>query len=204
MTIGTKMTPSASFRPQGQTLALEPRILFDGAAAVAVDQQHDAGNPTEHPPTPTETPAPDQPSAPHLLVIDSRVENREQLTRQLPPGVQALVVEAGQDGIAAIEQALAVLGQVDSIQILSHGSAGQFTLGSTALSSDNIGKFGQTLQQWRDNLSADADIQLYGCKVGSGEAGRTLVDELARWTGADVAASDDDTGAIAAGGDWDL
>ncbi|MEK1904407.1 MAG: DUF4347 domain-containing protein, partial [Pseudomonas sp.] len=208
MTSGTGKTTSVCFRPQGQTLALEPRILFDGAAAVAVDQQHDtvdnSDHPAEHPSTPREAPAPTQPAPNHLLVIDSRVENREQLTRQLPPGVQPLVVQAGQDGIAAIEQALEALGQVDSIQILSHGSAGQFTLGSTTLSSDNIGQFGQALQQWRDNLSESADIQLYGCKVGAGEAGRTLVNELARWTGADVAASDDDTGAGVAGGDWNL
>ncbi|MCY1484116.1 VCBS repeat protein [compost metagenome] len=196
----------APFRPQAHTLALEPRILFDGAAAVAADQQHDNAvdhADASHPPaTPTEAPA--QGGARHLLVIDSRVEDREQLTRQLPPGVQALVVEAGQDGIAAIEQALEALGQVDSIQILSHGSTGQFTLGSTRISSDNIGQLGQSLQQWRDNLSEGADIQLYGCKVGAGSAGRTLVDELARWTGADVAASDDNTGSRAAGGDWEL
>nr|WP_328803626.1 VCBS domain-containing protein [Pseudomonas ullengensis] len=187
---------------------MEPRILFDGAAAVATEQQHNSG--ADHPiqdahATPVETAATPAQSAPrHLLVIDSRVENREQLTQQLPPGVQALVIEQGQDGIAAIEQALETLGQVDSIQILSHGAAGQFTLGKTTLSSDNIGQFGHALQQWSDNLSEGADIQLYGCKVGAGEAGQTLVGELARWTGADVAASNDDTGARAAGGDWNL
>ncbi|MDG9925675.1 MULTISPECIES: VCBS domain-containing protein [unclassified Pseudomonas] len=208
MTSGVRKNTGSLFRPQGLALALEPRILFDGAAAVAVEQQHDnapaPADSIDHHPAPSEPPASAQSSPRHLLVIDSRVENREQLVQQLPHGVKALVVQAGQDGLAAIEQALEALGQVDSIQILSHGSSGQFTLGGTTLSSDNVGQFGEVLQQWRDNLSGRADIQLYGCNLGAGEAGKTLVAELARWTGADVAASDDDTGATGAGGDWQL
>lgn len=207
MTTGVRRN-EAWLRPQSLTLALEPRILFDGAAAVAVEQQHsDAGDSPDnqdHAVAHPEPSAPPQSPPNHLLVIDSRVENREQLVQQLPPGVKALVVQAGQDGLAAIEQALEALGQVDSIQILSHGSAGQFSIGATKLTSDNIGQFGQALQQWSDNLREGADIQLYGCNVGAGEAGKTLVAELARWTGADVAASDNDTGAASAGGDWQL
>ncbi|WP_394558358.1 VCBS domain-containing protein [Aquipseudomonas alcaligenes] len=208
MTTGVRNRSGAWLRPQSQALALEPRILFDGAAAVAVEQQH--GDASDSPDNPDNAVAHPEPSATpqtppsHLLVIDSRVENRELLVQQLPPGVKALVVQAGQDGLAAIEQALEALGQVDSIQILSHGSAGQFSIGATTLSSDNIGQFGQALQQWSDNLREGADIQLYGCNVGAGEAGKTLVAELARWTRADVAASNNDTGAASTGGDWQL
>jgi hypothetical protein len=83
-------------RPQSQALALEPRILFDGAAASAAVDQHQ-NDPTGTPPapaavdvphaTPTEGhPASEQaPSAARtLLVLDSRIENREQLVAQLP------------------------------------------------------------------------------------------------------------------------
>lgn len=202
-------SPRSMFRPQSHTLALEPRILFDGAAAVAADQQQDAdhGTDSEHTPaTQVESAAsvPTQAGAKHLLVIDSRVESREKLISQLPEGVQALVVNLNQDGIAAIEQALEALGQVDSIQILSHGAAGQFTLGNTTISADNVDQLGERLQQWSNNLNAGADIQLYGCRVGAGNAGQTLVAQLAYWTGADVAASDDNTGSLSAGGDWEL
>lgn len=199
------------FRPQSQALALEQRILFDGAAAVAADQQQSAASDTVDDSHPPASPIENSAGAPQpatetraLLVIDSRVENREQLTHQLPPGVHALIINSEQDGIAAIEQALEALGQVDSVQILSHGAVGQFTLGATTLSSDNISQFGERLQQWSNNLSEGADIQLYGCNIGAGSAGQTLVAELAHWTGADVAASDDDTGNLAAGGDWEL
>ncbi|PBJ24138.1 hypothetical protein BSF44_21800 [Pseudomonas sp. ACN8] len=202
-------------RPQRQALALEPRILFDGAAAsAAADQQHTdptatpaAGDaPVPHA-TPTEGPAATEqaPSAARsLLVLDSRIENRDQLLAQLPGNVTAIVVNAGEDGLAAISAALAQLGKVDSIQVMSHGGAGQFTLGNRTITSDNVDQLSQTLGQWRNNLTQGADIQLYGCDIGAGMAGKNLVTELARWTGADVAASSNDTGSTRVGGDWTL
>jgi VCBS repeat-containing protein len=204
----------AHWRPQRQSLALEPRILFDGAAASAAADQHHS-DPAAPPAavdaqvphsTPTEgrasEPAPS--AARSLLVIDSRIENRDQLVAQLPGNVTAIVVNVGEDGLAAISAALAQLGKVDSIQIMSHGASGQFTLGNRTVSSDNIDSLGKTFGQWRNNLTQGADIQLYGCDVGAGAAGQTLVSELARWTGADVGASSNDTGSSKAGGDWTL
>jgi VCBS repeat-containing protein len=207
---------SSHLRPQSQALALEPRILFDGAAASAAVDQHQ-NDPAGTPPapaavdvphaTPTEGhPATEQaPSAARtLLVLDSRIENREQLVAQLPGNVTAIVVNPGEDGLAAISAALAQLGKVDSIQVMSHGAAGQFTLGNRTVTADNVDQLGQTLEQWRNNLTQGADIQLYGCDIGAGAAGKTLVAELARWTGVDVAASSNDTGSTRAGGDWNL
>ncbi|GAB6405877.1 VCBS domain-containing protein [Pseudomonas sp. MHK4] len=207
---------SSHLRPQSQALALEPRILFDGAAAsAAVDQhQNDPAGTLPAPATvdvPHATPNEGHPAteqapsaARTLLVLDSRLENREQLVAQLPGNVTAIVVNPGEDGLAAISAALAQLGKVDSIQVMSHGSAGQFTLGNRTVNADNVDQLGQTLDQWRNNLTQGADIQLYGCDVGAGAAGKTLVAELARWTGADVAASSNDTGSTRAGGDWTL
>ncbi|SFT90885.1 VCBS domain-containing protein [Pseudomonas marincola] len=210
--------PSSSalnvFRPRSQALALEQRILFDGAAVAAVDQQHnntaDAHEsndtaPNYAAPTEVATAKPtDYSAAKELLVVDSRVENANQLTAQLPANVRVLVVNTSEDGLAAISSALTEMGKVDSIQILSHGSSGQFTLGNRTLSSDNVGQLSGLLSSWSAFLNQGADIQLYGCNVGSGEAGRVLVSELARITGADVGASSDDTGSAALGGDWDL
>ena len=199
------------FRPIGQTLALEPRLLFDGAMATAAEHQQshdsdgDSSQPTDHHPATSEpTTAPAQSASQHLLVLDSRLENREQLLNGLPGNVTVLVVQSGEDGLAAISAALAAMGQADSVQILSHGSAGQFSLGNQTFNASNLDSFSQTLQGWGSHLTADADIQLYGCDVGAGEAGQRLVNELATLTGADVAASSNDTGASAKGGDWNL
>ncbi len=138
------------------------------------------------------------------MVIDARLENRDQLAANLPVGTTALVVDAGQDAIAAISSALAQLGKVDSIQIFSHGATGQFTLGNQTFTRQSVDQLGDRLSAWRGELNAGADIQLYGCDVGSGSAGQALVNELARWTGADVGASSNATGATRAGGDWNL
>lgn len=113
-------------------------------------------------------------------------------------------MNAQENGLEAISKALHDLGKVDSIQIFSHGASGQLTLGSSTLSSDNVSTLTGTLAAWGASLTADADIQLYGCNVGAGVAGRVLVDSLAAYTGADVAASSNDTGAAKAGGDWVL
>ncbi|MBI6883463.1 VCBS domain-containing protein [Pseudomonas putida] len=203
---------TAVLRPWSQAVALEQRILFDGAAAAAVDQQHhsDPGS-TEakdsaHPaPTASEAQtAVPAPAPRNLVVIDARVENREALAANLPVGTTALVIDPGQDAIAAISSALAQLGKVDSIQVFSHGASGQFTLGNQVFTSQTVEQLGERLSAWRDELNVGADIQLYGCDVGAGSVGQTLVDQLARWTGADVGASSNATGSTLAGGDWRL
>ncbi|WP_323908831.1 VCBS domain-containing protein [Aeromonas caviae] len=191
------------FKPQQQMLALEPRILFDGAAAVAAEHQHQ-----DNQATPADVPdhgAPTQTAQPRqLLVIDARIEQASQLTNNLDSHVSLLFIDKQSDALATIGTKLAELGQVDAIQILSHGAAGQFTLGNRTLTADNLASVSQQLQGWQSHLSEQADIQLYGCRVGAGESGQALVSALAKWTGADVAASSDDTGASNKGGDWEL
>lgn len=51
---------------------------------------------------------------------------------------------------------------------------------------------------------SDADLLIYGCDVGAGVAGQDLLSAISQLTGADLAASDDLTGAGLLGGDWDL
>ncbi|WP_315810157.1 VCBS domain-containing protein [Pseudomonas sp. C9-3] len=205
---------SKLFQPAAHALALEQRILFDGAAAAAVDQQHhdssagaeakDTAKPATAVEARAQAAAPAQAAPRNLVVIDARLENRDQLAANLPVGTTALVVDAGQDAIAAISSALAQLGKVDSIQIFSHGATGQFTLGNQTFTSQSVDQLGDRLSAWRGELNAGADIQLYGCDVGAGSAGQALVNELARWTGADVGASSNATGSTSAGGDWNL
>src|SRR5690606_10256465 len=48
------------FRPASRALALEPRLLFDGAGAVAVVDGFDNGGDTPAPEAPAATPRPDE------------------------------------------------------------------------------------------------------------------------------------------------
>ncbi|WP_235007734.1 VCBS domain-containing protein [Caballeronia humi] len=137
-------------------------------------------------------------------MLDSRVENSQALLAQLPANTRVLVIDSNQNAIPAISAALATMGKADSIQIFSHGASGQFTLGNQIYTGSNIAQMAETLAGWRNGLNKDADIELYGCNVGAGTAGRALVQTLARVTGASVGASNDNTGSASHGGDWTL
>ncbi|SEJ27034.1 VCBS domain-containing protein [Achromobacter sp. NFACC18-2] len=192
------MSTTPIFRPVARALALEPRLLYDAAAAVAADRQqtdssaHDTGQ--------ADNAAPAQ--GKNLLVIDGRLAGAQALADSATPGTKVLVVNPSQDGVAAVRQALEALGTVDSIQILSHGTPGQMTLGNSVLTAQSADT--QRAADWGAHLSTNADILLYGCGTGSSASGQELMGALASATGADVAASTNDTGNPSVGGDWDL
>jgi glucose/arabinose dehydrogenase len=108
------------------------------------------------------------------------------------------------DGMAQISQVLAGRSGIDSVQIFSHGQSGSLTLGTTTLTSETLGQYQAALHQWQSAFSADADILLYGCNVAADALGQGFVNEFARLTATDIAASVDLTGAARLGGDWDL
>ncbi|MGE8620000.1 MAG: DUF4347 domain-containing protein, partial [Achromobacter spanius] len=188
-----------TFAPLSRVLALEPRLLFDAAGAVAAEQQHTSQSDA----APSDAPTPDSNAAPrNVLVVDARVQGAQALADSAAPGTKVVVVDAAKDGVAAVQAALDAIGQVDSIQILGHGTPGQMQLGSSVLSTLSA----DTLRtaEWGTHLSPNGDILLYGCATGQGEDGHALLQKMASLTGADVAASTNDTGAASAGGDWAL
>ncbi|AEC20414.1 hypothetical protein PT7_1874 [Pusillimonas sp. T7-7] len=195
-----KQKTCPGFRPVARTLALEPRLLYDAAAAVAADHQQSDSQPDRSGAEGSYDGQP--PAGKALLVIDGRLAGAQAVAESATPGTRVLVVDPSQDGVTAVRQALQALGQVDSVQILSHGTPGQLTLGSSVLNAQSA----DTLRaaSWGEHLSADADILLYGCATASTESGHALLNALAESTGADIAASSNDTGSAQAGGDWTL
>lgn len=143
------------------------------------------------------------PATPQTIAfIDAAVADHQSLALSAMPGVEVVLLDANQDGIAQITAALSGRSNLDSIQILSHGSAGKVQLGSTELDASTIASYQDQLQQWRSALADDADILLYGCNVAAAfPIQNSLIDRLSQFTGADVAASNNLTGA---GGDWKL
>ena len=115
-----------------------------------------------------------------------------------------VTIAAGEDGLAVISHTLQGRHDISAVHIYSHGSPGQVQLGSSLLSQDTALQRAHEIAAWGPALSANADLLLYGCDVAASDAGQALVRDLAALTGADVAASDDTTGAAAAGGDWVL
>ncbi|TAN58007.1 MAG: DUF4347 domain-containing protein [Rhodospirillales bacterium] len=173
-------------------LALEPRFMFDGAAAdtAASDLSHNDTQQTA------------EPQAKHEIVfIDSSVTDWQSLAEGLRDGVEVHVLDADRDGLQQIAEVLAGRSDVDSIHIISHGAEGQVQIGATILSLSNMDSREAELSLIGQSLSAGGDILLYGCNVGQDAIGSAFIGHLGELTGADVAASTDATGLS---GNWVL
>ncbi|WP_200958356.1 DUF4347 domain-containing protein, partial [Massilia sp. Root335] len=114
---------------------------------------------------------------------------------------EVVILDSKADGLHQIAQALAGKSGIDAVHVFAHGQAGAVELGSLILDAGSLDTHKDDLQAIRQGMSAGGDILLYGCNVGA-DAG--FVDRLAIATGADVAASNDLTGAAALGGNWNL
>ncbi|MDB5863905.1 MAG: hypothetical protein JWO70_1711 [Betaproteobacteria bacterium] len=133
-----------------------------------------------------------------LLIED--IAARADATRE----IEVVLLEPGGDGLRQITDALAQRSDLDALHIISHGSDGALYLGRDVVDAAALARYAEQVASWSHALGADADILLYGCDVSASAQGRVFADTLARLTGADVAASDDLTGAAARGGDWAL
>jgi VCBS repeat-containing protein len=193
-------------------MALEPRMLFDGAAGATVDAVVRHSEPAvDHSAWSDALPdaagafsAPTTGPVTTLLVVDQQVQNWQSLVADVAPGTQVLVLDSNQDGVQQIARAVSGMTGLQSIQVLSHGAAGSVALGNAMLDTASLQNYAGELTSIGQSLSDNGDILLYGCDVGSGAAGATFLQTLARATNADVAASLNDTGARALGGDWQL
>ena len=138
-----------------------------------------------------------------ILFVDPTVPDYESLLQGLDANIKLNILDANQDGISQITKALGS-GVFDTVYLVSHGTPGEVKLGTSQLNADTIPTYSSLLAQWSNHLTPGADILLYGCNVAAGEVGRNFVRELHQATGADIAASDDATGSVVLGGNWNL
>ncbi|MCJ8329152.1 MAG: DUF4347 domain-containing protein, partial [Lentisphaeria bacterium] len=144
-----------------------------------------------------------QPVIRNIVIVDSAVDGYQDILDDLAlSNVMVFVLDADQDGISQISSILADFSNLDSLHILSHGSEGELALGNSVLNSENLSDV--DLSAWATALGEGADLLLYGCNVAGNETGVGFVEDLSELIGADVAASDDLTGAVQLGGDWEL
>jgi Tfp pilus assembly protein FimT len=145
-----------------------------------------------------------------LVFVDVQSPDYQQLVDDLlaraPDGrdIQVVLLDAGRDGVQQISDALADYQDLDAVHFVSHGMDGAFKLGNTWLRTGNLDRYASAIAGWRDALSGQADLLLYGCDVASTADGSALIETLSALTGADVAASTDPTGSALEGGDWVL
>ncbi|MFK7855124.1 MAG: cadherin-like domain-containing protein, partial [Granulosicoccus sp.] len=128
------------------------------------------------------------------LIIDSITNDQ----------TRVVVIESDADSLLVISETLAEHSGLESIQIISHGSAGRLDLGATHLDHISLEKNQSAIERWGQALSDNGDILLLGCDVASNATGIAFVEQLAQISGVDVAASTDLTGHTSVGGDWEL
>ena len=202
-------------------LALEPRILYDAAGLAALGATLDADGAEEIAGSAIEDVAVavgseqlqadltsvlinHQPPASQLMVVDPTVANWQELTANLDPGFEVVILDADQDGIEQITALLNSRQHLSSLHIVSHGSPGEINLGRAILSQSTLTNYRNNLRSWSDSFTNGGDILIYGCNVASGANGMNIVQQIAELTATDVAASDDLTGSQPNGGDWAL
>jgi VCBS repeat-containing protein len=182
-------------------LALEPRILLDGAALLTGLDGIDESNHNseiDSPPLLDFTPPPPT----QIIIIDESVKDRETILQGIDTTTPIHILDSEWSGVEQISNILSSYQNLDSVHIISHGSAGSITIGSTTLNNNTIDTYQTGLQQWGKSLSTSGDLLLYGCEVGKGEDGITFIQDISRLTEADVAASNDVTGSVELGGNW--
>ncbi|MEL7498301.1 MAG: Ig-like domain-containing protein [Planctomycetota bacterium] len=139
-------------------------------------------------------------TVPGFEALVENIQNRHQ--DQSP--TEIIMLEPQRDGIRQVTEVLSRYENVGAVHVVSHGSAGELQLGNRALTSESLHAYENDLRVWGDTLNSDADLMIYGCDLASNVQGRSLIQSIGELCGCDVAASDDSTGHLNYGGDWDL
>ena len=138
-----------------------------------------------------------------VVFIESDVPDVATLIKDVDHSAQIVLLDAGKDGVDAIASYLKAHKGVQDVYIFSHGSEGQLDLGTATLDSTSMqGRYAGDLATIKGVLAPGANILVYGCDFAAGNAGDAAVHLLSQLTGAAIAASTNDTGGTAQGGDF--
>ncbi|MBJ43539.1 MAG: hypothetical protein CMJ80_09735, partial [Planctomycetaceae bacterium] len=118
-----------------------------------------------------------------LVVLDTTLDTSLVLAAPFSgPHVDQLDLAPNADPLNQIERALQQSKPVSVLHLLSHGSAGQFRLGTLAIDLDFVLNQASTFSRWAEFFADDASLLLYGCNLAESDSGRQLVDQLAELT----------------------
>lgn len=140
-----------------------------------------------------------------VAVVDGGIDGVDVLVADLSAaGLEVILIDPDADGFGALANALEGRSDIAALHIYAHGDAGVVMLGTNVIDTASVSGYAGALGDIGGALTETGDILLYGCYVGADADGVALIEELARLTAADVAASDDATGSAELGGDWEL
>ncbi|MGI9354566.1 MAG: DUF4347 domain-containing protein, partial [Rhizobiaceae bacterium] len=140
-----------------------------------------------------------------IIIVAAHDDEVNELLTKFDPSAEVLVLDPKEDPFAQMRSIMSQRPLIDAVHIIAHGSSGELSFGTATLNSQTMAEeYADELMAWRSELSADADLMIYGCDFGSGKRGEAASFYLAQLTGADVASSTDVTGHVSRGGDWNL
>ena len=182
--------------------SLRPDLLLAKSAPPAGTPARDW--PIEGGLTPFTLPKFPPPSRSELFFIDAGVADPGAFWLAAPKGATVVCIPTGVDSWRFMAQEAARFEGLRAIHIVSHGQPGAVVLNGQHYAAADLDPLAIPLHQLGRALTKNGDIFLYGCEVGAGVAGQNLLNTLAAATGADIAASKNNTGNAAHGGNWDL
>ncbi len=200
-------------------LALEPRFMFDAAGVATGGEAAVDAAAQEAADQQTDSPSADDPADPlaaalsvttppadrtEIVFVDPNIHNYQALLTDVHAAAEVVILDPAADGLTQIADFLSGQSDVDAVHIVSHGDVGALAFGSGIVDIGNLADYADPLSRIGAALAPEGDILLYGCSTGADGAGTDFLTALSDATGADIAASDDPTGAADRGGDWVL
>lgn len=190
-------------------MALEPRWMFDGAAATdAAHAVPDAAAaaliPTVAAPVEVRAADPTQDGGKKEVVfVDTSVSGYKALEAAVAPGIEIAEIAGGQSGLAQMATWAQTHSGYDSISVIATGAAGRVDIGADVITDSTLSApvVQAELAMIGSALKAGGDLLIYGSDIAQGDNGQRLMLDLAAATGADIALSD---GAIGPDGNWGL
>src|SRR5262245_17435283 len=148
---------------------------------------------------------PDSPQ--HVVFIDSRVPDLQDLLDGLKPGEQAFVIDQASAGLEQIAAILAAnhFTDLSAISIVSHGTTGELALGSSLITDGTLGAHAGAPAAIGGALGTGGALHLSGGDVAKGQAGQQFIDDFSTHTGGvQVDAATHIVGSASLGGSWIL
>ncbi|MGK7891837.1 MAG: DUF4347 domain-containing protein, partial [Leptolyngbyaceae cyanobacterium] len=139
----------------------------------------------------------------NLVFVDQNISEISSIIQGIEDA-SVVVLKDNTDGILAVTQVLEQYQDLASVHFISHGQSASIQLGNATLDSSTLEQYAPLMSKWGQATTANADFLFYGCNVAANTEGQDFIHQLSHTIGADIAASDDLTGAAALMGDWKL
>ena len=149
-------------------------------------------------------PAPVGGPAREVVFVESDVPGAVALVESVHPGADAVLLDAGGDGLAEMQAFLGPRHGLAGVDVVAHGAAGVLDLGTVRLDRPVLAGLAAQVGVIGGAIRPGGDLALYSCDVAAGPAGADFVSALAAATGRGVAAATHPVGPAALGGDWRL